>query len=223
MTPRILLTSITLVLAVLAGVLVLVNAPAAISAAFVIGAASLALSMVALLGVIRSVTGRPRGSAGVWLGAAPIPVAMLWAAGAFVQTMTASFWSWKLAVVAEAFGAAATLIVTMVAGAVAGHATASEYSEAGLVDASSRVRAAAERCLLASRGSRSKARVDAVVTRILHLPRAVQGDPFESETFEGQLERLTQALSSGDEAEVEAGLASLEGGRALARVPGGGG
>jgi len=210
MTSRTLLTSITLVLAALAGVLVLVTLPSVLSGAFILGAASLALATVALLGVIRSVTARPRGSAGVWLGAAPIPVAMLWAAGALVQTMTAAFWSWKLALAVEALGAGATAIVTLLASAAAGAAVREEQDEAEQREAAQRVRTAAERLLAVSRTSAERPRIEAVTTRLLQAPRAAYADPLEADAVETELERLTRAVPSGSAAEVELRLRELE-------------
>jgi hypothetical protein len=218
MSGKLLVTALVAVLALIAGVIVLVAAPSPLTPAFEVGATALAASLLALLVSLRSVAGRPRGSAGVWLGAAPIPVAAFWGFVALVQTVSERHWSWKVALVVQALGLGTYALVALGASAAAGAAARSEAAEAAAGEVNARLRAAASRALEVSAGSHHRARVDAVTTRLLTAPRNAFRDPVQAEACESDLERLAMALTHKNDAEVE--LRNLEAEASTARTTG---
>ena len=210
MSPAALSTALLAVLAVVLGTVLLVAAPTSPSAAFFVGLAAVLASFAALAVAVRSVVGRSRGSAGVWLSGATIPVALAWVFLALVQTLTASFWAWKVALVLEVLAGGAYAVIALVAGAAAGAADREEQRRTTTSDLDARIDAAAKGVLAASGRSPQRVRIDAAVTRLLEAPRGAQRDPVAADALGSDLERLALVLAREDEAEVEALVGEVE-------------
>jgi hypothetical protein len=210
MTARTLATALLAVVAAVLGTLLLVAAPESPPLAFFVGLAGLAAAFVALALAVRGVVGRSRQSAGLWFSGATIPVALLWLLFAFVQTLTASFWPWKLALVLQVLAGAVHTVIALVAGAAASASDRDERTQAGIAALEARIAVAAQRVLEASAQSRQRVRIDAAVRPLLRVSDAVRANPVAADALGSDLERLALVLARNDEAEAEALLAEVE-------------
>lgn len=201
-------TTITALFAVLLAAIVALATPTTLGAAFVVGAASLALALVATIVSVRRLFARRAGDAGVWLEGATVPVAALWSLVAFAQTLSAAWWSWRVAVGVELVVAASWAAVAIVTGAAAGAAATTEREQAEAGEQHARLVAAAKAVLAA--GVPTRVRVTRLAERVIASAPGELGDPVATEEMETELDRIREALRRGDEAGVDAAVQRLE-------------
>lgn len=177
-------TGIVAVFGVMLGGIVLLAAPEAISAAFVVAAVCLAAATAATVLSVRRTLGWNRREAGVWLEGAAIPVGVLWMLGAFVQGLTSTWWSWKVATALELVAACAWAVVTMAAAAAAAAALQEDTERAASEERHERLLAAARDVMAMDERTGVRAELAA---RVLNSRPGELGDALAEEEMEGAL------------------------------------
>ena len=193
--------------------------PVASTALFFVAGASLVGATAATILSTRRVFGRRGADPRVWLELAAVPIAGFWVLLAFLQTLTAAWWSARAMLTVDVMAAGAWATVATIAAAV-GRAAAvtTERDQADAIDRRARVAAAARKALaVAAPPTPLRVRIAHVLASVADCPPALDADPIAVEDLETDLGRLREAIVAGDDEATEDLMARIERETATAR------
>ncbi len=192
--------------------------PVASTALFFVAGASLVGATAATILSTRRVFGRRGADPRVWLALAAVPIAGFWVLLAFLQTLTAAWWSARAMLTVDVMAAGAWATVATIAAAAGRAAVTTERDQADAIDRRARVAAAARKALaVAAPPTPLRVRIAHVLASVADCPPALDADPIAVEDLETDLGRLREAIVAGDDEATEDLMARIERETATAR------